>query len=201
MRKIWFLLALILLVPPSVFAQNQHYSDVPRYELGLQVDIANLNGINEWGGGVGARFHYNLNEHFALDSQLTYRQHNIAVLSGIIPSSSAIGQTDGLFGVRAGVHQEDVGFFAHARAGFMHFGEAQGASLLTRNTFPMFDVGGTIERYSGPVILRLELGEQIVAYGNAQLSFGSPMLQPPPPLGRLGTRIGPVLGLGFAVRF
>jgi hypothetical protein len=160
-----------------------------------------LSGVGDWGGGVGGRFHYNFDQHVSLDSELIYRQHNVASFNGTIPFTGTVGQTTGLFGVRAGQRFDSDGIFFHARAGFLHFGTDQGVTLLSRTTFPAFDVGGTVEHYSGPVILRLELGEMIVPYGNATAFPGFPVLpgQPPPP--RVGTRAASVLGLGFAVRF
>lgn len=143
--------------------------------------------------------HYNFNEHFALDSQIIFRQHDVSVPMGTAVGTGAIGQTTGLFGLRAGQRVQDIGFFLHARAGFLHFGSDNGVSLLSRNTFPTFDVGGALERYTGPMILRFEMGELIVAYGNATVS-PEPYQVPPPPT-RLGTRASPVLGLGIGFRF
>jgi hypothetical protein len=199
MRWVLFLLALTILVPQRVRAQRQHYEQTPRYELGVQANINYLNGIGEWGGGIGARFHYNFDEHFALDSELTYRQHNVLTPSGL--SSALVGQTNGLFGIRAGQRDRDYGFFAHARAGFMHFSQDKGVSLLTKDSFPAFDVGGSLERYLGPVILRFGLSELIVPYGNARVSPGPPVTPAQPPPGPLGTRASPMVGVGFAVRF
>ena len=76
--------------------------------------------------------------------------------------------------------------------------QEDGVTLLTRNTVPAVEVGGTLEHYSGPVVLRFDLGELIVPYGNASLASFSPQLPPP---GRLGTQASPIVGLGFAVRF
>jgi hypothetical protein len=197
----WALLSLIftILIPQGLPAQLQHYEDVPRYELGMQVDIHYLDGVGDWGGGVGGRFHYNFDEHFALDSELTYRQHDVLSPNGL--SSTVVGQTSGLFGVRAGQRVGEVGFFAQARAGFLHFSNNNGASFLTRNTVPAFDVGGSFERYLGPVILRFGVSELIVPYGNAKLPPGPPVTPPQPFPGPLGTRASPMVGLGFAVRF
>ena len=168
---------------------------------GSQFDFHYLEGVGDWGGGFGPRFHYNFNDHFALDSELTYRQHNVPAFSGTIPTWLVIGQTTGLFGVRGGQRVQDFGLFVQARAGFLHFGSNQGVSLLTPNTVAACNVGGVIERYSGPVILRLDMGEMIVAYGNAQVSPGPPVLPPQAPPGRLGTRASLMVGFGFAVRF
>src|SRR5215467_2771063 len=200
MRRSILFVIFLLGISPQLFAQRYYEGEVPRYEVAAQFDIHYLNGIQEWGGGVGLRFHYNFDAHFALDSELVYRQHNVDSLSGVTTPSAVVGQTTGLFGVRAGKRVEDYGFFASARAGFLHFGTDQGVTLLTRNTVPAFDVRGTLEHYHGPVILRFELGELIVAYGNAQTA-SNVSLGPPPSPGHLGTRASPVVGLGFAVRF
>src|SRR5215472_15279191 len=156
MRKAIFLLILACGIPQQLFAQRYSYGEVQRYEVGVQADFNYLDGVGEGGGGLGVRFHYNFNEHIALDSELVYRQHNLLASSGTTMQSATIGQTSGLFGVRAGQHTAYYGVFAHARAGFLHFGTSNGASLLNRGTVPAFNVGGTFERYHGPVILRFD---------------------------------------------
>jgi hypothetical protein len=199
----WPLLLLVcaILIPQGVHAQLQHYSDLPRYELGVQANINHLDGVEQWGGGIGGRFHYNFDQHFALDSELTYRQHDIATLSGLSLNTAVVGQTSGLFGVRAGQRDGEYGFFAQARAGFLHFSNGNGTSLLTRNTVPAFDVGGSFERYHGPVILRFGLSELIVPYGSTKLPPAPPATPPQPQSGPLGTRASPMVSFGFAVRF
>jgi hypothetical protein len=199
-RTILFAVFLCGIFSPQLFAQRYNGPEVPRYEVGVQADIHHLDGVGEWGGGLGFQFNYNFNEHFALDSELVYRQHDLLASNGVTTQSPVVGQTTGLFGIRAGKRVEDYGFFAHARAGFLHFGTDKGVTLLTRNTVPAFDVRGTVEHYYGPVILRFDLGELIVAYGNAQAA-SNVSLGPPPAPGRIGTRASPVVGLGFGVRF
>ena len=200
MRRAVFVVILVCGISPQLFAQRYYGSEVPRYEFGVQADIHYLDGVGEWGGGLGFRFNYNFNEHIALDSELVFRQHDLLAFNGTTTQSAVVGQTTGLFGLRAGKRVEDYGFFATARAGFLHFATDQGVTLLSRDTVSAFDVRGTLEHYYGPVILRLELGEMIVAYGNAQAASNL-TLGPPPAPGRLGTRASPVVGLGFAVRF
>jgi hypothetical protein len=200
MRRSVLLAVFLCGIPSRLLAQRYYGPEVPRYEIGMQADIHRLDGVGEWGGGLGFRFNYNFNEHVALDSELVYRQHDLLASNGVTPQSPVVGQTAGLFGLRAGKRVEEYGLFAHARAGFLHFGTDKGVTLLTRNTVPAFDLRGTVEHYYGPVILRLELGELIVAYGNAQAA-SNVSLGPPPAAGRLGTRASPVVGLGFAVRF
>lgn len=189
MRKAVPLVVLIVLIPRALEAQHPRNLDIPRYELGLQLDLNYLDQAGDLGGG-GGRFHYNFNNNFALDSQLTHR------LQG------EFGQTNLFCGLRAGQRIQNYGFFLRARPGLIHFGTAHGASYLTRNTIPTFDVGATFENYNGPILLRLDLGAVIVAYGNAAVA------PPPPPailLGpaptRLGTRASPTFGLSVAFRF
>ena len=153
----------------------------------------------------GASFHYNFNEHFALDSQFTYGPATTSTLG-------AGGQTTFLAGVRAGQRVQDYGFFLHAREGFVHYYRDNGGQpLFSRNAFPAFDVGGTLENYFGSfpdpwkknMVFRLEVGALIVPYGRATLTPSSspPIGSPPPPTGPLGTRVGPVFGLGIGFRF
>lgn len=199
MRTISGFAVLCFLLAPAAKAQNL---DVPRYEVGLQLDFNYLEGVGDWGGGAGVQFHYNFDEHLALDSELLYRQHGITNFQNpLLPQTAAISRTTGLFGLRAGERVDNAGFFVHARAGFLHFGAENGATLLTRQTLPAFDVGGTLERYAGPVILRFELGEMIVRYSDATVTSSAPLGTVIPPPGRLGTRASPEVGLGFAFRF
>ena len=200
MRKLVLSLILASSISPRLCAQRQYDWEVPRYEVGAQFDFNYLNGVGEWGGGVGGRFNFNFDDHFALDAELTYRAHDLFPPTGL-PPTPVIGQTSGLFGLRAGKHAGSYGFFGHVRGGFLHFGTADGLSLLSRRTFAAAEVGGTFESYRGPVILRLDVGEMVVPYGNATVSPvfpGLPSSSPPRPL---GTQASPLVGLGFAIRF
>lgn len=194
-------LIFFVLLSPRLSAQRQYDydSEVPRYEIGAQLDFNHLSGIGEPGGGVGVRFDYNFNEHLAFDAAFTHRQHILLPPSGLPPSPS-IAQNNGLFGLRAGVRAYS-GLFLHARGGFVNFGAYNGNSLLTRKTFPAAEFGGTVENYFGPVILRVDVGGMIIPYGNATVSPAffnvAPSSHPAP----LGTRASSLVSLGFAVRF
>jgi hypothetical protein len=201
MRMAVLFLVSAFLIPQMLYAQRWQSTELPRYEVGVQANINYLDGVGEWGGGIGARFHYNFDQHFAFDSELTYRQHDLATLSGLSLTPAVVGQTSGLLGVRAGQRDGEYGFFAQARAGFLHFSNGNGVSLLTRNTVPAFDVGASVERYHGPVILRFGLSELIVPYGSAKLPPDPPSTPPQLQPGPLGTRASPMVSLGFAVRF
>lgn len=203
MRRGIFFVILLCGIPPQLFGQRYYDSALPRYELGLCLDLANVHAAGTMGGG-GATFHYNFNDHLALDSQLTFG-------SVTIPGGNAGGDTTFLAGIRAGQRVRDSGFFIHARGGFLRYVNENGTSLLTRNYFPAFNVGGTFEQYFGPIrrsgesnlFFRLEFGALIVRYGSATvIPSASPTIgSPPPASGPLGTRIGAVGGLGIGVRF
>lgn len=186
-----FLVCLLLSVcaVPELRAQQGHY------ELGMQLDLNPMTEVGG-GGGIGPRFDYKFNEHLAFDAQLTYRRNTVL-------TSNDIGQTQLLAGLRAGQRVGDIGFFVRARAGFVHFGSIDGLSVVSRTTVPIFDLGGTLEHYHGPLILRFELGELFTAYGSAIVPPPPPpvIVFPPGPPKPLGTRANPVLGFGVAFRF
>jgi hypothetical protein len=197
-RAALFLILLSLWSSKGVHGQGS--LNIPRFETGLQLDVSYLDGVGNFGGGLGGRFDYNFTQHVAFDSEVLYRQQGVTTSSGSTLVPGSISQTTGLFGIRAGQHEENVGFFFHARGGFLHFGNDNGVTLLSRNTVPVFDVGGTLERYVGSVIFRFDLGEMIVPYGSTTTSPG-PFTMPPPPAPPLGTRATPSVGFGIAFRF
>ncbi|HTT33775.1 MAG TPA: outer membrane beta-barrel protein [Methylomirabilota bacterium] len=197
-------LAAILLcgIPPHLYAQRYSDSEVPRYEVGGQLSLSHFERVSS-ALGFGANFHYNFNEHFALDSQFTFGPASAA-------GNWSGGRSTFLTGVRAGRRVEDYGFFLHARGGIVHYIADNGAGpLFSRGTFPAFDVGGTLENYFGSfpdprkknMFVRLEVGALIVPYGRATVTTPPPIGSPPPPTGPLGTRVGPVFGLGIGFRF
>src|SRR5207247_11432426 len=155
----------------------------PRYELGMQFDLCYWNSVDP-GLAAGVRFHYNFNGHVALDSELTSRRQDL--------------QVNGLLGLRAGQRVGNSGLFVLGRAGFLHYGGANGFSYLSRNTVPAFDVGLTMEHYSNPMVLRFELRELIVPYGNASVLPPPPpaVVLPPGPPAPLGPRAAPKPALG-----
>lgn len=203
MRRGIFLAILLWGIPSSLFAQRYYSDEVPRYELGAQFGLAHIARVSDM-LGIGASFDYNFNEHIALDSQVTFGPATASTAAG--------GQTSFLIGVRAGRRVASSGFFLHARGGFVHYSPPNGAPpLFSRDTFPAFHVGGTLEHYFGStqrpweqnMFFRMELSALIVPYGNATF-FGppSPMIgSPPAPSGPLGIRVGPVFGLGIGFRF
>ena len=192
MRTILFCLA-ILGVPLGLRGQSRDF--VPRFEAGLQLDFAGLGPVGLV-GGAGGRFHYNFNDHYALDTEITYHQQNASPANNFLAPTVTLGQTNAFAGLRAGFREQNVGAFFRARGGALHFDSAHGAQLLSRRNIPAVDVGITLEHYRGPMILRTDLGEWIMFAGNATATTGFP----PAPT-RLGTRLSFSFGLGAAIRF
>jgi hypothetical protein len=193
MRKLAFFIILASFVPAHVFAQA--LEAVPRLEVGFQGDVANVGALGAIGGG-GIRFHYNFNRHYAVDADITHRQQDVSPDNHFLLPPVTLGETNGLVGLRAGAREQNVGAFFRGRAGVLHFDASNGAMLLSRRNVPAFDAGITVERYHGPMILRLDLGELVIPFGNATIPGSLP-----PGTGHLGTHVSFFLGLGAAVRF
>lgn len=100
MRRAAMLLLLFSALPAYTPAQSS--SDFRRYEVGAQFDVSYLSGVGDWGGGFGARFHYNFDEHIALDSELIFRQHDVASFNSTAAFTGTVGQTTGMFGFAQG---------------------------------------------------------------------------------------------------
>jgi len=192
MRKALFSLAIFCF--PLILNAQTHDS-VPRLEAGLQLVFADLGPVDPV-GGAGGRFHYNFNDHYALDTEITYHQQDVSPTSNFLAPAVTLGQTNVFAGLRAGFREQNVGAFFRVRGGALHFDSAHGAQLLSRRNIPALDVGITLEHYSGPMILRTDLGEWIMFAGNATVPTGFP----PAPT-RLGTRLSFSFGLGAAIRF
>jgi hypothetical protein len=189
-RAIIFCIFLRALAITSIHAQT----DFPRVETGVQLTALVLNSPANAGGlGLGARFGYNLTNHFGLEGEVN-RFPGAGTLGG--PNASV---TDGLFGLKAGLFARDTGLFLKARPGFVHFpqnGDLQARGLTHLSHFA-FDVGVIGERYlSDHLYLRLDLSDTIVAYGNEKVAdtvTGQ--------LNRLGTRNNATFAIGFGVHF
>ncbi len=192
------LLSLTLLLPALAIAQLRDDSSLPRFEAGVGLTGIHLNHTGKNTAGLSGRFHYNFNDHFALDSELFG-----APASNPRDFSSNAGGITGLFGVRTGFRTvnswTERGLFLRARTGFVHIGPSVGEPAVI-GTHPAIDIGPTIELYSHRnAALRLDLGDVIIPYGNAAIlrpdSSGRLI-----PL-RLGAQHNFLLSFGFAIRF
>jgi hypothetical protein len=192
------LLSLTLLLPVLAIAQSRDDSNVPRFEAGFGLVAIHLNHTGMNTAGLSGRFHYNFNDHLALDAE-------VFGLPGPNPKdfSSNTGGTTGLFGVRTGFRTgndfSERGLFLRARTGFVHVGPNVGEPAVV-GTHPALDIGPTFELYPHRnAAFRLDLGDVIIPYGNA-IIFRSDSSGRLIPL-RLGTQHNFLLGFGFAIRF
>src|SRR5215467_811466 len=103
MRRVLLLAIFLCGFAPCLFAQRYYSDELPRYELGLQFDIVNLHEVGA-SAGLGLRFHYNFNEHVALDSELSNGSSSLSTGSQASP-------TNFLTGVRVGRRIANSGFF------------------------------------------------------------------------------------------
>jgi hypothetical protein len=191
-----YIRALVVCVSLCAFwpAHARAQADYPRIETGVQLTALVLNSpVNGGGLGFGARFGYNLTNHFGLEGEIN-RFPGAGTVSG--PNANV---TDGLFGVKAGLFTRDTGMFLKARPGFIHFprsGDLQARGLTHLDHFA-FDVGLIGERYfTDHLYVRLDLSDTIVAFGNEHVAdtiTGQ--------LTRLGARNNASFAIGFGVHF
>jgi hypothetical protein len=126
--------------------------------------------------GVGGRFTYNFSPGFSIDSELDYYSTNL----GRVSTQAGGRAIMGVFGPKAGIRTRKYGVFLKARAGFMSFSDAgTSADVSTspivavataRKTHAALDLGAVAEFYpSTRTILRLDVGQLLVRYGDATL--------------------------------
>jgi hypothetical protein len=191
-----FIRALILCVSLCAVwpAHARAQSDYPRIETGVQLTALVLDSpVNGGGLGLGARFGYNLTNHFGLEGEIN-RFPGAGTLNA--PNLSV---TDGLFGVKAGLLARDTGVFLKARPGFIHFprnGDLQARGLTHLDHF-VFDVGFVGERYfPNHLFVRLDLSNTLLTFGNEHVTDTVTGR-----FTRIGTRNNATLAIGFGVYF
>ena len=166
MRQRFFFTAVMLLVlaPAAAQAQTEEY----KFEAGVvftAVGAENLEGASK---GLGARFGYNFNEHFALDAETAFfpRRH--------LGNDQTGQNVQGFVGLKAGARSKYVGVFAKARPGVMFVGGstsgfdcgAGGGFVRTcrpERSHLALDAGIVTEFYpSSRTIVRVDLGDTVV---------------------------------------
>jgi hypothetical protein len=158
-----------------VFLQSQTFAQsvVPKVEAGGFLSYINMSkSIGEGPGGFGGRFSYNFNKYFAFDSDISYYPQN--------PSGN-FGQTLVSAGAKAGIRSSKVGVFAKAKPGIIHFGgnAFQAHNNGSRDYFS-FDIGAVLEYYSNShVLLRLDIGDNIINFGDDLFNRGFPISERP----------------------
>ena len=174
--------ATMLLSNQAIRAQDS----APKIEVGLQFTALHLTDFQEGPVGIGGRIIYNFTNNFALDAEASHFPEN--------PSGN-FGETQGLFGMRAGKRMDTIGTFVKARPGFIQFDGGYFDKRLDKKRFFALDIGGVIEYYpSSRIVLRFDIGDTIIAYQGATY-IGSPTPAP------LGTSHNLQAGFGFGIRF
>jgi hypothetical protein len=171
MRKEFFytIIALVILAAP-VGAQAQ--TDEHKFEVGAVFTALVGENLDESAKGLGARFGYNLNDHFAIDAETSF-----------FPSdqfgNNLTGQNaQGFVGVKAGGRSKYVGVFGKLRPGVMFIGEStSGFSCGSGGSFEIcrpsrnhlaLDAGLVTEVYpTSRTIIRVDLGDTIVRFKQA----------------------------------
>ncbi len=175
-RKTFFTLIAIsifgLLSPLTTRAQS---TDLPKYEVAADfTSITFEPGQNRV--GLGGRFTYNINKHFALEAAGYIFPDKCQFCE---PHGGRI--TEGLFGVKVGKRFKKWGIFDKARPGVLNFSDGQFdfVAITTDPTFgtPIFnikirrlttfvaDVGGVLEFYPAKrIVTRLDFGTTIIHY-------------------------------------
>jgi opacity protein-like surface antigen len=140
---------------------TQAQVDLAKYEVGVHFTTLQVSEKGDHDSGVGARFTYNLNKYIGLEAE-----------GNMLPQTREGGgnnETQGFFGVRAGIRNERFGVFAKARPGFTRFnllGINPGVNTFEQgHTRFAMDVGGGVEYYATQHIsLRVYAGDTMIQY-------------------------------------
>jgi hypothetical protein len=151
-----------------------------RAEFGLESSTLFGNRLQlKTDSGAGGRFTYNLNPGLALEADGNYYFTRSTIFSGQADGRA----TSAFFGPKAGIRRNRFGLFFKARPGFISFSSVVTSSATpgnittARKTHAALDLGGVFEFYATKrLILRADLGEVLVRYGDATV-FSSPSFQ------------------------
>lgn len=165
-QKFYYAVVLLLLVAP---AGARAQTDEHKFEVGA---VFTAIGVGDASKGLGARFAYNLNEHFAVDAETAF-----------FPSrhlgNEQFGQnTQGFVGLKAGARSKYVGVFAKARPGVMYVGNSvsgfdcdSGGFIRTcrpERSHLALDAGVVAEVYpSSRTIVRFDVGDTLLRFRSA----------------------------------
>lgn len=170
MRKFLFFAAaaLLLLAPATSRAQTDEH----KFEAGVVFTAIGAEQLDESSKGLGVRFAYNLNEHFALDAEGSLFPRRT------LGNNQTAQNVQGFVGIKAGARSKYVGLFAKARPGAMVIGNSvSGFDCSSRGSFSVcrpershlaLDAGVVAEFYpSSRTIVRVDLGDTIVRFRTA----------------------------------
>lgn len=162
----------VLLAAGTVQAQTN--PEPPRIEVGAHFTALHLPAIHEWPGGFGARLGYNLCEYVAVEGEFNYFPVHRPKTSGSSPlfqferPPGSFGESQALFGIKAGLRVDRFGLFGEIKPGFIRLTERQQLESLNDQSKMRFAlrVGGVFEYYLSPsVAFRLDMGKTRVDFG------------------------------------
>jgi hypothetical protein len=181
----------VVLVSGQTHAQGYAY-EPPKFEAGPLFTGLRLDTMGEAAAGLGGRFTYNRFEHLAFEAEAGHFPEN--------PSGN-FGETEALFGVKAGTRFDQLGIFAKLRPGFIYFGGGDAAERMSDRLHFACDLGVVFEYYpSSRSMLRADFDDTIIPFGGTR--FISPVGTPAGPrIVRLGTTHNFQTSLAFAFRF
>jgi len=179
----------IIIVMAGIFSAEKTFAQTqePKFDVGIQFSTLRLREIGEGAAGVGGWFSYHVTGHLALEGVVNRYPEN--------PSGN-FGETQVLFGALAGRTFDNLGVFAKARAGFIHFGGDFFTLRLNDRTHPTIDLGGVLEYYpSKHIVLRMDVGDSIIMYGRSTYLGAGPTVTTLGTLHNLGAAFG--IGIRF----
>lgn len=171
-------------------------AETPRVEIGAHFSLIRLprpqfSALDTFQGvsaapGVGGRITFNFNKHVAVEGEINFFPKDLSHVPGPgAPNQTQLGltpisgqQTQGLFGVKAGIRSSRAGVFGKVRPGYMRFGQASepvtcvtvfpqsfGCWLARGRTTFALDFGGVVEFYpSRHTVVRFDLGDTVVNF-------------------------------------
>ncbi len=188
MKRISYLVVVLLLVSPVAFAQ----STLSHVELGVFAHYFRLNPLDSNFFGVGGRFGVNVTKNVQLEAEMSYDFNRVFTetfsnSSGIVSTSrSNIRLLHGLFGPKLQTGSGRVRLFGTLKGGFINFRfdpvstvnsgfVSSIENLRDNNVDGVLYPGGGAEGFIGPVGLRLDVGDEIYfnngAHNNLAVGF------------------------------
>ena len=178
---------IIMILFLSLFASTLFAQSMPlKFEVGGQISIARFRSSYSGGQydgyetsvGFGGRVGYNINRHFALETQLDF--------SPQAKDRNIQRPLTELFGIKSGRRGEKIGLFLKARPGFYNRREPNSCptfiilgcpETFSRTDF-IIDLGGVVEFYpSKRTLIRVDIGDALTRieknnWHNFQSSIG-----------------------------
>jgi len=169
-----FFLSFIFIFLTAGKTQAQTEPDLPRLEVGIHYTSLHLAALQEWPGGFGGRFGYNLFEYVTLEGEYNYfpvrepKSTGSPAFPAIRSGLSWFGESQVLFGIKAGIRIERFGFFGKVKPGLIYLTDRQNLQNLIDQSRLRFalELGGVFEYCLSPsVALRVDMGETLIDFG------------------------------------